>query len=280
MLISNLEISNTASLNETENAFASNNPGYSMAYHRQVISIEPVSEHRLAFLQKGGGSGAIGADSSKISVGDIIYIKSDRALELDSLMDFLVFTIPGSLPEDIPIFIRPDWDMNITDVPGGCATETNAYRRILLTWLGKNGSYLYHGLNAHRVRILDSFTHHHPVNGGFDEFYLVQMALPGAKLITSERVDLIESPSSLSVDDLSGLVNETKLNVGDLVYLPRGVAHRGVGGVLAQIITVPGFIPGSEIGIDHQLKSINERLSLSENALPYNIEAADQVVIK
>ena len=77
--------------------------------------------------------------------------------------------------------IRPDWDPNITDIPGGCATETNAYRRILLTWKQEVGQYLYHALNAHRVRIMDSFSHYHPVEGGFDEFYLVQMALPDAQ---------------------------------------------------------------------------------------------------
>ena len=42
-----------------------------------------------------------------------------------------------------------------------------------------------------------------------------------------------------------------------------------MGGVLAQVITVPGFVPGAEIGVDEQLVRINERLGLTEErALP------------
>lgn len=57
--------------------------------------------------------------------------------------------------------------------------------------------------------------------------------------------------------------------------------HRGVEGVLAQVITVPGFIPGSEIGVDHHLRAINERLNLEgDEALPYNEEHSDKAVIR
>jgi hypothetical protein len=57
--------------------------------------------------------------------------------------------------------------------------------------------------------------------------------------------------------------------------------HRGIGGVLAQVITVPGFIPGSEVGVDHHLKAINQRLNLSQNeALPYHVDAANAPIIK
>jgi ribosomal protein L16 Arg81 hydroxylase len=77
------------------------------------------------------------------------------------------------------------------------------------------------------------------------------------------------------------LLESTSLEVGDLVYLPRGVMHRGIGGVLAQVITVPGFIPGSEIGVDHHLKAINQNLNLSDKqALPYHSDAANGPVIK
>jgi ribosomal protein L16 Arg81 hydroxylase len=77
------------------------------------------------------------------------------------------------------------------------------------------------------------------------------------------------------------MLKSTPLEVGDLVYLPRGIMHRGIGGVLAQVITVPGFIPGSEIGVDHHLKAINNSLNLKKNeALPYNEEAANAPVIK
>ena len=200
---------------------------------------------------------------------------------VDSLVDLVIFTTPEPPDDSIPHFVRPDWDMNITDIPGGCATETNAYRRILLTWLGRVGKYLYKSLNAHRVRITDSFTHYHPKEHGFDEFYLVQMVQPGAAIITGNRYDLIENPDLIDMAVAKNLLQKTELQVGDLIYLPRGVVHRGVGGVLAQVITVPGFIPGAEIGVDHHLKKINEKFSLvADDSLPYYALAADTVLIK
>ena len=64
-------------------------------------------------------------------------------------------------------------------------------------------------------------------------------------------------------------------------YLPRGLAHRGVGGVLAQVITVPGFVPGKEIGLDHHLRAINERLGLTGGAaLPLHAEGAAGPVVR
>ncbi|MCB0630607.1 MAG: hypothetical protein KDD15_12760 [Lewinella sp.] len=262
-------------------SFQERNPGYELHYYPQTQAITPEDRPRLAFMQTGGGTAVLGSDSSKVSVGDILYLPPATSLSVDSLVDLLVFVIPDPLTEDIPNFIRPDWDPNITDSPGGCATETNAYRRILLTWEGKNGNYLYHALNAHRVRIANSFTHYHPKEGGFDEFYLVQMARPKARIITSEKVDRITAPASVTKEEVPGLMEETPLNVGDLVYLPRGVAHRGIDSVLAQVITVPGFIPGSEIGLDHHLKTINDNLELEgDQALPYNKEASQTAVIK
>jgi len=164
--------------------------------------------------------------------------------------------------------VRPDWDPRITDTPGGCATETGAYRRILLTWLPENGPYLSHALNAHRVRITDSFTHYHPVEGGFDELYLVQMVQPGARLLTSDRTAAIEA-RSVTRADAATVFEETPLAVGDLVYLPRGTLHRGLGGVLAQVIAAPGFRPGTEIGVDDDLAALNRELGLTgDSALP------------
>jgi len=47
------------------------------------------------------------------------------------------------------------------------------------------------------------------------------------------------------------------------------------------VITVPGFVPLSEIGVDHHLRKINEQLSLTgEKQLPYNTEASVSPVIK
>ncbi len=283
IVISSLDKKDPLRFNQIRYQFSIANPGYDLSYFNQVKSIGASDDHRLLFIQKGGGTANIQKENpSKISIGDIVYLKNSRSFHVDSLVDVLVFTIPSPLPKDVPSYIRPDWDPNITDVVGGCATETNAYRRILLTWLGKNGTYLYHGLNAHRVRITNSFTHYHPVDNGFDEFYLVQMATPDAKLITSNKVELITNPSTIKKPQLTNLLQETPLKVGDLVYIPKGVAHRGVGGALVQVITVPGFLPGSEIGIDHHLRAINDRFSLGDGSkkLPFNQEASTKEIIK
>ena len=107
------------------------------------------------------------------------------------------------------------------------------------------------------------------------------MALPEARIITSEQVDLITQPASVDKEQATNLLNSTSLEVGDLVYLPRGVMHRGIGGVLAQVITVPGFVPGAEIGVDHHLRTINETLGLSEEeALPFHEAASEGPMIK
>lgn len=264
-----------------QKTFQANNKGYHLHFFSQANRLKSSSSNRIAFVQRGGGTAQLNGATSKVAVGDILLIPAKQTVNVDSLLDMLVFTVPEAFPANLPLFIRPDWDEHITDTPGGCATETGAYRRILLTWLGRVGPYLYHSLNAHRVRIMDSFTHYHPKEGGFDEFYLVQMAMPGAKIITGERLDLVENYEYLSREQTKGLLTETPLHVGDLVYLPRGVIHRGLGGALVQVITVPGFIPKSEIGVDYYLRKINERFELKEDeALPYNKAASDSVVIK
>ncbi|MGB3587866.1 MAG: hypothetical protein WBA23_15060 [Tunicatimonas sp.] len=261
-------------------AFTERNPGYDLHFFAQIQKVSPAKTHRLAFVQRGGGTAQFSnGESSKISVGDIVHLPPQRTMETDSLIDYLVFTVPDPLPKEFPDFIRPDWDDNITDTPGGCVTATGAYRRILLTWKEDVGPYVYHALNAHRVRITDSFTHYHPVEGGFDEFYLVQMVQPNAQLITSNQVEKITNPESIKPEDVDNLLQSTKLKVGDLVYLPRGIVHRGVDGVLAQVITIPGFIPGSEIGVDHHLHKINERFAQQPD-LPLNQEASASAVIR
>ena len=282
MQIVHLSDGDTTGLAKMRSVFKERNPGYDLSYHHKIKSLSAEGKIKLVFIQRGEGLATLNnADTSTFSVGDIVQLNDDDNITTQEHFDAVIFTVPNALPENIPAFIRPDWDPNITDVPGGCATETNAYRRILLTWLDKVGPYQYHALNAHRVRIMDSFTHYHPVDGGFDEFYLVQMAMPGARLYTSDKVPHIQKPENVNKEEVNGLLKETKLNVGDLVYLPRGIAHRGYGGVLAQVITVPGFVPGSEIGLDHHLKAINNHLSLEEEeALPYNKLASRSAVIK
>ncbi len=280
--IANLANGNSPELSLIKTKFERSNPGYRLSYEHEIRKIDPHNGSRILFIQDGGGTAQLySGPSSKFSVGDAINLNAGEGLTTDSLFSCLVIEVPDKPSDDIPIFIRPDWDENITDVPGGCATETNAYRRILLTWKKEVGPYVFHGLNAHRVRIMDSFTHYHPVQGGFDEFYLVQMVMPDARLLTSNHLKYITRPEEVTIDRTVHLIKDTRLKVGDLVFIPRGIVHRGLGGALAQVITVPGFIPGAEIGVDYHLKKINDRLELKgPSALPYNKEAAISPVIK
>jgi len=263
-------------------AFAGRNPGYQLDWREALGSLSAEGTPRIVFVQAGEGRGTIdGGAPSELTVGDIVLLRPGEELRCEGGLSALVFEVPDPLPEELPGFIRPDWDPSITDTPGGCAEETGAYRRILLTWKESVGPYVYHGLNAHRVRITDSFSHYHPLEGGFDEFYLVQMVQPGAHLLTSDRTERIESPGTVTAEEAGGLLESRTLAVGDLVYLPRGTVHRGVGGVLAQVITAPGFVPGAEIGVDHHLRAIDERLGLEgEAALPYHEAASLDAVVK
>jgi len=267
--------------------FVESNPGYDVAWHSALDLLDPCPRPRVLFVQSGEGGGAIfgpGAGPeipSELTVGDLVLLHPGEGLRCYQPMGALVFTTPDPLPPDLPGYIRPDWDPSITDTPGGCAEEEGAYRRILLTWLPEKGPYIYHSLNAHRVRITDSFSHYHPIEGGFDELYLVQMVQPGARLLTSERIAAIEDPESVTREHAATLLDVHVLEVGDLVYLPRGTMHRGLGGVLAQIISVPGFLTDCEVGVDHHLRAIDERLGLEgPEALPYHESASDGPVIK
>jgi len=103
----------------------------------------------------------------------------------------------------------------------------------------------------------------------------VQDRLPGGKLLTidaASRIDAVATPA-----DAAALVAERELAAGDLVYLPRGVVHRGVGGALVMVITVPGFVPGAEIGVDHLLRAKSEALGV---AIPYNAAASTAPVTR
>lgn len=268
-------------------SFEARNPGYGLRYHAAAAELPAEEAPRVLFVQRGEGRArVIGAggeerSSSDCAVGDVLLLRPSESLALAPPLDVLAFAVPEPLPAELPSFVRPDWDPGITDTPGGCATETGAYRRVCLTWLASNGPYVYHALNAHRVRITDSFSHYHPEEGGFDELYLVQMAQPGARVLTSEAVDRIEAPESVTREEARALLETHELEVGDLVYLPRGTMHRGLGGVLAQVITAPGFRPGAEIGLDHHLRAIDERLGLEgEDALPYHAAASEAAVVK
>lgn len=276
--IANLDQEGARDFKTLRRAFRSQNPGYDLEYFQQTKRIDPRPVERILFLQQGSGTATISTgESSSVSVGDIVLLHKREVLTTDSLMDMLAFEVPEKPDQSVPRFIRPDWDPNITDAPGGCASDTGAYRRILLTWESDVGPYQYHALNAHRVRITNSFTHYHPQESGFEEFYLVQRARPGAKLITSNQLDLIRNYDKLSRKHLSGLLQETPLKEGDLVYIPRGIVHRGYGGALVQVITVPGFVPGEEYGVDHFIHKINQKFKLTgPDTLPYYHKAIEQ----
>lgn len=281
LIVANLSEGKSQHFDLINETFSTNNPGYTLDYLHDSKLLDQGQDNRVVFIQQGSGTAMVSKLSSKFSVGDIIMLKPGQKIETDSLFSALIVSVPHEIPEEIPQFIRPDWDENITDSPGGCATASNAYRRILLTWKNTVGPYVFHSVNAHRVRIMNSFSHYHPKVGGFDEFYLVQMAAPTAKLITSNKIKEIEGDNKLNARRSTNLMQTHALKVGDLVYLPRGLMHRGVGNVLAQVITVPGFVPGAEIGVDHHLLKINNRLNLSvTDALPYNKEASAKAIIK
>ncbi|MBK8975584.1 MAG: hypothetical protein IPM29_06635 [Planctomycetes bacterium] len=259
--------------------FEARNPGYRLAWHPATTALAAATAPvRIAFVHGGGTPDAtVGAQRSALRVGDVVALRPGEALASAAPLDLLVFAVPVPLGDDVPGFLRPDDDPLLTDTPGGCATAADAYRRVVLTWLRDNGPYRFDGLNAHRVRMVDSFSHYHPTDGGFDELYLVQDVAPGAVLWTSDRVHRIERPDDVEPDELDGLLTETTVAVGDLVCVGRGDMHRAVGGVLAHVITVPGFVPGQEIGVDHHLRAIAERLG---RPLPYHAAAADRPVVK
>ncbi|MDG1049144.1 MAG: hypothetical protein P8M11_00595 [Planctomycetota bacterium] len=256
-------------------SFAAANPGYDVQWTEDLTALRAEERDRVAFVQSGDPA------SEALGMGDVVLLRAGQSHAAPQGCRAVVFAVPEPLPADLPAVIRPDWDGNITDTPGGCAEETGAYRRILLTWLPTVGPYVYRALNCHRVRITDSFAHYHPVIGGFDEFYLVQMVQPGAVLYTSTKVGRMEDPTSVTAEEAAVMVDRHELEVGDLVYLPRGTMHRGFGGVLAQVITTPGFRPGAEIGLDHRLRAINEHLGLrGSEALPFRESSSVAPVVK
>jgi hypothetical protein len=255
---------------ELKGLFEHRNAGHQMRWMSAAAKYECTGP-TVVFVQGGAGKVRLPRQSSEYSVGDILCLKVGQSANFDPPADLLVFHLPKPIADGLPSLIRPDWDENITDTPGGCATEGDAYRRICLTWQGKNGPYLCHQINAHRVRIHDSFTHYHPVKGGFDEFYLVQEAPPGARLLVSENLNVILDPHGLTAAKAVNLMREIPLHQNDLIYLPRGVVHRGLGGAVVQVITIPGFVPGAEIPVDAEIQGINRQLKLNDaQALPFH----------
>ena len=60
----------------------------------------------------------------------------------------------------------------------------------------------------------------------------------------------------------------------------RGTVHRAVGGVLAQVITVPGFVPGAELGVDHHLRRLAERFGLGPDELPFRAASSEREIVR
>ena len=267
-------------------AFAAKNPGYRVSAIRDESELADAPAARALFLTRGEARAEVKtqggeSESSSVCAGDLLWLRAGESLALDVPCDFISFDIPGELPAALPSFIRPDHDPLISDTPGGCAEEERAYRRILVTWLAESGPYTFDGLNAHRVRMWNSFSHYHPPEGGFDELYIVEDVESDGKIYTSAQRAEIESPEELGELAASELIQTLIPERGDLIFIPRGTIHRAVGGVLAQVVTVPGFKPGFEIGVDHHLRAINELLGLEgAMALPFQESAAKGPLIK
>ncbi|MCH2161337.1 MAG: arylsulfatase [Phycisphaerales bacterium] len=271
-----------------KNEYERRNPGTEIDFMSKRRRLPVVDATCVVFLQKGEGQVRVKSaegelSSSEFRVGDLLALRPGDLATFDAPVDAVVFTIEEPFDPVIPRIIRADFDPNLTDTPGGCATDPGAYRRLLLTWDPARGPYVHHGLNCHRVRIDDSFTHYHPVDGGWDEFYLVQDAPPGATLLTSRFTEQIEQAEiggaspAVKAAEIDDLLQEHPLHNGSLVLLPRGLTHRGLGGAVVQVIAVPGFKPGFEIPMDRAIKRVNNRFALTGGrALPLHAAGADR----
>ena len=255
--------------------FAETCPGYGLTVWDPRQDPVTSKAHAVSFVQSGTGTVAVeGDDPVSVRVGDIILERPGVKRRIEGALELVRFSLPESQVIDpvIPDVIRPDFDPKLTDRPGGCATDPGAYRRLLLTWNPERGPYVHHGFNCHRVRIDDSFSHYHPVEGGFDEFYLVQEAPEGAVLLTSRRTDALLA-GSVQEDELEDLIEPIPLQAGQLIMIPRGVTHRGLGGAVVQVLAVPGFMPGQEIPMDAAIRRVNGRFALTGGrALPVHAE--------
>lgn len=281
--IAHLGHGDTEGLRSLAAAVSRQNSGYGVEWIAEGSECEAGNSALAIFITRGDTKARIessGAES-EVTAGNLLWLRPGERLSLEASCSMVVFEVPGELHEALPSFIRPDHDPLITDTPGGCAEEESAYRRILVTWLAENGPYTFDGLNAHRVRMWNSFSHYHPPEGGFDELYIVEDVAEGGRIYTSQQRERIEAPEEVDIATAGELFHIIEPMIGDLIYIPRGVIHRAVGGVLAQVITLPGFKPGFEIGVDHHLRAINERLGLvGEAALPFQEDASHAPLVK
>ena len=273
--------------------FAEGNPGSTVRFHAGTTTVPAADRHRVVFVQRGGTRGVVvpedgGRVESDLRVGDLLALRPGDAVRFETAIDVVAFDIGEPLAATVPPIIRPDFDPALSDRPGGCATDPGAYRRLLLTWDPERGPYVNHGFNCHRVRIDDSFTHYHPVDGGWDELYLVQEAPPGAELLVCRETARLDreqldpagpagSLPPLGAPELDGLFQSIPLHAGSMVLLPRGLAHRGRGGAVVQVIAVPGFRPGYEVPLDQAIQRLNGRFALTGGRrLPLHVQGVDR----
>ena len=272
-----------AALSAVNERLRAQRPGYALGFTGPVRNLPAIAAARVAFVHviDARAHAMLGTARAELGLGDAVVLRAGEAVELDAPLAFVLVTVPDAFDDVVPGFLRPDADPRLCDSPGGCATEPDAYRRVMLTWSSANGPYVSHAVNCHRVRMVDSFSHYHPLDGGFEELYLVHDVRPGGRLLWSPDVTRIESPASVDRATARTLVRSASLVAGDLVFIPRGTMHRAVGGVLAHVVTIPGFVPAREIGVDHHLRAIDERLGLvGDEALPYHVAASRAPMVK
>ncbi|MEX2397929.1 MAG: hypothetical protein WD491_12910 [Balneolales bacterium] len=145
--IANLSSGDEAGLKSIREAFTARNPGYDLNYLKDIREVGPQAYTQVIFVQEiegvtdqeGLAQATITDHSgfqkeSEAIVGDILILHPGEKMQADPEVGLLVFQVPEEPGVELPSFIRPDWDDNITDIPGGCATDIDAFRRILLTW--------------------------------------------------------------------------------------------------------------------------------------------------
>lgn len=286
-IVARLDQPGAPGLEPLAESLAARNPGTAVSFVPKATQLPVSTGTRVAFVQRGEGGARVGTATdvveAPVRVGDVVSLRPGDHATFAPPMDLVVFEIAEPLAAAVPSVIRADFDPKLTDTPGGCATDPGAYRRLLLTWDAARGPYLNHGLNCHRVRIDDSFTHYHPVDGGWDELYLVQEAPEGATLLVcrdTQRLDREQLSSAgprLDAADLDDLFEAIPLHAGSLVLIPRGLAHRGLGGAVVQVIAVPGFKPGYEVPLDRAIQRVNGRFALTGGRrLPLHAAGVDR----
>lgn len=157
----------------------------------------------------------------------------------------------------------------LRDTAGGCSPGFDPFRRLPTTWFSNYPNETNDGLNFFNNHVVNipaenSPTHFHPpvpIGGGMaqTEFYLV-LDPKEYNLSTAGEESFITLYPDLN--DLSQFATYS-LQPGMFVYMPPGTGHRGQN-VFALIMAIPGFKPGNELYLDHD---IFER---TEGKSPYN----------